>query len=358
MNTPENMREAQMQHLSSPVRMDTTSKSGNMLANGLATPADQLPNRHRQNFVEMLDATLAGTNPGGTDESNLYTGIESFFFGHDETFHDGGFDIDPSLADSSSSLLSSTQQGSMANFHKSYSPGPVARSTTRLASAPTTDPVPQRQKLVHERVGRILEYIHDTGFNSVDSFLLSYYTSSFAKSSGARSAQETSRLQGLPALIDDLSVKSRSWPPWESSRYRHAIVKSAANLLQNELDGLSKKRYSGEIQMWQNLQRNPNLARPKIGAGLVDSLEDISADLRLTLRDEVPSLQSFMAILSADASETPRVERVQLFLSTIQLITSTKEELLQDVVSWVNTRRRVHRNRRYSLDNDQDEKKD
>jgi hypothetical protein len=61
-----------MQHLASPVRMDTTS--GNMLANRLATPADQLPNRNRQNYAEMLDATLASTSPGGTDESNLYTG--------------------------------------------------------------------------------------------------------------------------------------------------------------------------------------------------------------------------------------------------------------------------------------------
>ncbi|KAI0197925.1 hypothetical protein F4808DRAFT_437561 [Astrocystis sublimbata] len=250
----------------------------------------------------------------------------------------------------------------MANFNESYSPGPVPRSASRVASASTTDPAPQRQKEVqdvHERVGRILEHIHDAGFNSVDSFFLSYYTSSFAESSAARSAQETSRLQGLPALIDDLSVKSRSWSPWECSRYRYAIVRSAANLLQSELNGLSKKRYSSEIQIWQNMQRNPNLARPSsVGAGLMNSLEDIAADLRLTLRDEVPTLQSFIAILSADASETLRAERVQLLLSTMQLITSTKDKVLQDIVSWVNTRQRAHRSRRYTLDSNQDEKKD
>ncbi|KAI8628413.1 hypothetical protein F5Y19DRAFT_437604 [Xylariaceae sp. FL1651] len=53
----------------------------------------------------------------------------------------------------------------------------------------------------------------------------------------------------------------------------------------------------------------------------------------------VPKLYSFMAILSADDPETPSSERLQLLLSTVQMVTATKDGSIQDVVNWVKHRR-------------------
>lgn len=138
------------------------------------------------------------------------------------------------------------------------------------------------------RVDYILSAIRNAGFPTLDAFMSSFYTASFQDQSSAQKAQEISHSKGLPIMLDELRVKSSDWPIWQSRAYTDSIVRSAANIIADELDRLVKKRYQCENVLQQGLFSHYQMATlAPARSSSIQQLHIAAAELRKTLQNEV-----------------------------------------------------------------------
>lgn len=150
------------------------------------------------------------------------------------------------------------------------------------------------QGSLEARVDHVLRAIKGAGFSTLDTFLLSFYTASFRERSTAKKAQETSHSRGLPMMLDELRSKSDDWPVWQSRAYTDSIVRSAAHIIADEFDRLTKKKYQCEKELEEGLspraERDQMPASTPAAAGSPSSMQQLhsaAAELRKTLRNEV-----------------------------------------------------------------------
>ena len=132
----------------------------------------------------------------------------------------------------------------------------------------------------------MLRTLPTLGFDNVESFLSCYYTTSFADKTPVKAAQEAGRIKGLPHILGELQTKASSWPAWESSGYRDAIIRSAAQLLTDEFERLTKKRYTCEEELHENVARSAH-APVNDERAITNHLFSTAGELKKTLREEV-----------------------------------------------------------------------
>ncbi|KAF5010390.1 hypothetical protein FDECE_3442 [Fusarium decemcellulare] len=188
------------------------------------------------------------------------------------------------------------------------------------------------------RVDYVLRSIENVGFPTPDSFISSYYTASFRDRSPVQKAQETSRSRGLPMMLDELRLQSDDWSVWQSRPYTDSIVRSAALMVADEFDRLTKKRYQCEKELQRGLtlsQQGQLPSTPAESSAAMQQLHTAAAELKKTLRNELPNLNALTATLSSDDSVVPQAMRVQLLLATIETIATTADEPLQEAANWV-----------------------
>ncbi|VUC23410.1 unnamed protein product [Clonostachys rosea] len=146
---------------------------------------------------------------------------------------------------------------------------------------------------LESRVDFILRSIQSMGFETPDSFMLSYYTGCFDERSAVKVAQDTSRTTGLPRMLHELRSKTEDWSRWESRSYADSVVRSAAKLIAEEFDSLGRKKYVCERELEKGLmttttsQTQNNLASSADGSASISQLYLAAAELKKTLRDEV-----------------------------------------------------------------------
>jgi hypothetical protein len=119
-----------------------------------------------------------------------------------------------------------------------------------------------------------------------------YYTGTFKDKSTAKIAQAGSRIKGLPAVLEELHSHASAWSSWEASGYRDTIVRSAADLIADEIDRLARKKYTCESEFWQNISYAATAggddSSSSSGSGTaVPQLRSMAAELKKTLRYEV-----------------------------------------------------------------------
>ncbi|RYO81949.1 hypothetical protein DL766_010215 [Monosporascus sp. MC13-8B] len=146
-------------------------------------------------------------------------------------------------------------QGLLGNSHASFQLPPIGEfSQPSLLPKPSSRPATASEPASLEaRIEYVLRCLRTAGFEDPDSFVSYYYTCVFKDRSPVKLAQETSRIKGLPAVLEDLHTQASSWSAWEASRYRDTIVRSAANLIAEEFDRLARRKYSCEMELWQNI---------------------------------------------------------------------------------------------------------
>lgn len=141
------------------------------------------------------------------------------------------------------------------------------------------------------RVDYVLRSIENVGFTTPDSFVSSFYTGSFRDRSTVQKAQETSRSRGLPMMLDELRSKSDDWSIWQSRAYTDSIVRSAAFMIADEFDRLTKKRYQCEKELRQGLAPTASQGQMPVsiaeGSASMHQLYAAAAELKKTLRNEV-----------------------------------------------------------------------
>ncbi|KAH8647279.1 hypothetical protein BX600DRAFT_443485 [Xylariales sp. PMI_506] len=228
-----------------------------------------------------------------------------------------------------------------ASLDTSNMPGvsmPMKQGSSGSTSSPPNSCSSPEQGSLESRIDHILRSIQSMGFESPDSFISTYYTGVFKERSTVKLAQGSSRTKGLPQVLEELQTKVSSWSMWESSGYRDTTVRSAAILIADEFDRLTKKKYSCEIELQHGLWRAGQTSGA-VDEGLpTQQLQAVAAELRKTLRDELPNLHALAATFSAQDSSILQSTRLQLLLATIRMITSSGNEPIQEAANWVENR--------------------
>lgn len=92
-------------------------------------------------------------------------------------------------------------------------------------------------------------------------------------------------------MLDELRSKSDDWSIWQSRAYTDSIVRSAAFMITDEFNRLTKTRYQCEKELKQGLA--PTASQGPMPAARADSsasmhqLTAAAAELKKTLRNEV-----------------------------------------------------------------------
>jgi hypothetical protein len=164
----------------------------------------------------------------------------------------------------------------------------VEGDASLLRSMPSLSPSAQSNSL-ESRIDYILRSIQTVGFESPDSFVSCYYTARFKDRSPLKLAQAASRGKGLPHILEELQAHASSWSTWESGAYRDTIVRSAAYIIADEFDRLTKKKYSCEMDLQHNLYRTTQepTATDASSTAPIHQLHGIAAELKKTLCEEV-----------------------------------------------------------------------
>ncbi|KIM92749.1 hypothetical protein OIDMADRAFT_36373 [Oidiodendron maius Zn] len=223
-----------------------------------------------------------------------------------------------------------------------------ARNRPGSLPAKSLDDTPSPSPLIHNgterelpsidsRLEHVLQFLQSVKFDSIDSLVSSYYTAELRERSTLQVAQEASRIKGLPQVLEDLQVNSGSWSMRESYPYRDMTIRSAGQLIADELDRLSRKKYSCEIELQHHLSRVPSQPGPSDVSGL-RQLRSLATELRKTLRDEMPNLHAFTSALSAHDCNFLEADKLQMITATIRLITASGHDTLEEAASWASKR--------------------
>lgn len=141
------------------------------------------------------------------------------------------------------------------------------------------------------RVDYVLQAIRNAGFPTLDTFVSSFYTASFRERSAAQKAQEVSHSSGLPMMLDELRLRSGDWPVWQARAYTDSIIRSAASIITDEFDRLTKKSYECEKELQLCLgsttPRTQTATPTTARSPSMQRLHVAAAELRKTLRNEV-----------------------------------------------------------------------
>jgi hypothetical protein len=93
---------------------------------------------------------------------------------------------------------------------------------------------PKMNAPLPERLEYVLESIHRSGFDGLESVISDYYTSDFRLFPRLASSQHLSRNRKLPGILSDLRTSASSWTEWEAQGYKGEIIRSAESILAAE----------------------------------------------------------------------------------------------------------------------------
>ncbi|KAI0415646.1 hypothetical protein F5X98DRAFT_376575 [Xylaria grammica] len=95
-----------------------------------------------------------------------------------------------------------------------------------------------KNKLQGQPLERRFEFLHlcltSAGFNTFDSMISQYYTSTLSPESIISSHQQTSRQRDLPVLLAELRCYVQTWTQWEVHGYCYEILKSVESIIDCE----------------------------------------------------------------------------------------------------------------------------
>ncbi|GAW10914.1 hypothetical protein ANO14919_002510 [Xylariales sp. No.14919] len=95
-----------------------------------------------------------------------------------------------------------------------------------------------KNKLQGQSLEKRFEFLHlcltSAGFNTFDSMISQYYTSTLSPESIISSHQQTSRQRDLPVLLAELRCYVQTWTQWEVHGYCYEILKSVESIIDCE----------------------------------------------------------------------------------------------------------------------------
>ncbi|KAK0107531.1 hypothetical protein ONS96_003338 [Cadophora gregata f. sp. sojae] len=250
------------------------------------------------------------------------------------------------LTSNSHGLLDCSSSSFQLPTTNEFNPSNELKSSRFLSTPPQQPRTAPEPTSLEARVEYVLRCSKTAGFDDLDSFVSCYYTGLFKNNSSAKLAQTASRTKGLPAFLEELHTQVNSWSSWEASGYQDTIVRSAADLITAEFDRLARRKYSCELELWQNIAQTTTIDTAAAVDGgdssssssgsvaALHQLRSMAAELQKTLRYELPNLYTLTAKLSPQDVPT----RVTLLLATIRIMTAPGSRPLHEAANWVYVR--------------------
>ncbi|KAI0465710.1 hypothetical protein F4859DRAFT_350066 [Xylaria cf. heliscus] len=174
-----------------------------------------------------------------------------------------------------------------------------------------------RNKLQGQTLEKRLEFLHlcitSAGFDTFDSLVSQYYTSTLSPESIVSSHQRTSRQRDLPILLAELRRSIRTWTQWEAHGYYYEIIKSAENIVGSEKEVAAI--YSGSVEFGDALQQ----LTKELDVGLESN--SLSSALQVVMRTFQKINPKLWALLESlvDSGEAMRNQR-QRFCTSLTLM--------------------------------------
>ncbi|KAI0190571.1 hypothetical protein F4808DRAFT_401716 [Astrocystis sublimbata] len=152
---------------------------------------------------------------------------------------------------------------------------------SQVSSLNSTGHAELREKLQGQTLEKRLEFLHlcltSAGFESFDSLVSQYYTSTLSPESVVSSHQRTSRQRDLPVLLADLRRYVRTWTQWEAHGYYYEIIKSAESIVGGERDA-ANAHDGNSVDFANALQQLTKTADVSLGS------DSLSGALQLLMR--------------------------------------------------------------------------
>ncbi|KAI8948030.1 hypothetical protein F4801DRAFT_474423 [Xylaria longipes] len=144
----------------------------------------------------------------------------------------------------------------------------------RLQSqARTTGHAELGNKLQGQTLEKRLEFLHlcltSAGFETFDSLVSQYYTSTLSPESIVSSHQRTSRQRDLPVLLAELRRYVRTWTQWEAHGYYYEIIKSVESIVSCEKEAAGI--HTGSVEFGDALQQLTKEPDMTLGSGSLSS---------------------------------------------------------------------------------------
>lgn len=98
----------------------------------------------------------------------------------------------------------------------------------------STRPVPGRNASIEEKIEFVLSCVEQVSFDSLESFITTFYAYDFEDASSLAFEQRISRNRRLPLVMAELRKLSVSWTRWESSGYENEVLRTAEEICGTE----------------------------------------------------------------------------------------------------------------------------
>ncbi|KAI0190535.1 hypothetical protein EV127DRAFT_511810 [Xylaria flabelliformis] len=192
-----------------------------------------------------------------------------------------------------------------------------AKQQLMQGQASITSHAELRNKLQGQTLEKRLEFLHlcltSAGFETFDSLVSQYYTSSLSPESIVSSHQRTSRQRDLPILLAELRRYVRTWTQWEAHGYYYEIIKSAESIVSSEKEGTATHGDNGEFgDALKKLAKEPD------GGSGSGSLSNALQVLMRGFQNTNPKLWTLLESL-VDSGEAMKNQR-QRFCTSLTLM--------------------------------------
>ncbi|KAF4311780.1 hypothetical protein GTA08_BOTSDO12548 [Botryosphaeria dothidea] len=169
-----------------------------------------------------------------------------------------------------------------------------------------------------DRLDHVLECARNVGFDSLDSLVAQYYTADFCSNMSLSNHQRMSRKRHLPGIVAGLRSSASNWSSWEKEGFQHEILRTAENLLVEELRDSSR---NGDLQ--ERLRSTVmEYSSPQNGRGGESSSPQASSmpPVYNTIQDELPNLWAFLTTLIQSNEALNMHEHSRIVLASVMLL--------------------------------------
>lgn len=146
---------------------------------------------------------------------------------------------------------------------------------------------------------RIQEFVEDAGFESLESMMAAYYSSSFNAGTSSKPAQAVGRSRRLRSFLSAIHRNHTSWGEQERSTYREEIVRAAEGIYADELStmvhGATENSSSRTLSMAGSSKPSAETSRVYIAHRLQNIISD--HEIQEFMRKDRKELQDTVSIL-------------------------------------------------------------
>lgn len=122
----------------------------------------------------------------------------------------------------------------------------------------------KQHKAFEDRICKVISSARSTGFESLDSMMGQYYTTTFENNAPLLEVQSRSRRRGLPGLMSQISNAGASWPQREAQGFQEALLEFVEQIIKKEAREYAASEEIAPVSGPENLQSGSTSLRSDV----------------------------------------------------------------------------------------------